>query len=179
MIIRSVCLACATVGLAGCGSFLESSIPPPQSNVLRLPSPAGHQGEIQTRGSVKVLRPEQGPGLASAHIELLPSDRRFDFYAATQWAAPAPDVMENVIIERLRGTGAFSAVLDDAAPYPPHYNLRCGLARFEADYTVGGPAPTVMVSLNCTLGRHRDRVLLASFTAEGSAPANADRLNSV
>jgi ABC-type uncharacterized transport system auxiliary subunit len=179
MIIRPVCIALGACALAGCGSFFESSIPAPQSYVLRLPPPAEHEGVTQTKGSVKVLRPEPGPGLASEHIVLLRSDRRFDFYAATQWAAPAPDVMESVIVERLRGTGAFSAVLDDAAPYPPYYNLRCGLARFEADYTVSAPAPTVKVTLNCTFGRHRDRVLLASFTAEGSAAASADRLSAV
>jgi ABC-type uncharacterized transport system auxiliary subunit len=53
------------------------------------------------------------------------------------------------------------------------------LRRFEADYTKGGGAPTVFVTLDCTLGRHRDRELLASFTASGSAAASADRLNSV
>jgi ABC-type uncharacterized transport system auxiliary subunit len=35
------------------------------------------------------------------------------------------------------------------------------------------------VALDCTLGRHRDRELLASFTAQGSAAAREDRLNSV
>jgi ABC-type uncharacterized transport system auxiliary subunit len=176
---RSLWAALAVSALAGCGSFFESSIPAPQAYVLRLPLPAEHEGVIQTKGSVKVLRPEAGPGLDSERIALLRSDRRFDFYAASRWAAPAPDLMEDVIVDRLRGTGAFSAVLDDAAPYAPYYNLRCGLARFEADYTPGGPAPTVKVTLDCTFGRHRDRVLLASFTAEGSAAASADRLSAV
>jgi ABC-type uncharacterized transport system auxiliary subunit len=35
------------------------------------------------------------------------------------------------------------------------------------------------VALDCTLGRHRERELLASFTAQGSAPASEDRLNAV
>jgi ABC-type uncharacterized transport system auxiliary subunit len=53
------------------------------------------------------------------------------------------------------------------------------MRRFEADYTTGGNAPTVHVALDCTLGRHRDRALLASFAAEGSAPAAEDRLSAV
>ena len=61
----------------------------------------------------------------------------------------------------------------------PRYNLRCHLHRFEADYTKGGGAPTVYVVLDCTLGRHRDRELLATFTAQGSAKAGEDRLNAV
>ena len=53
------------------------------------------------------------------------------------------------------------------------------LRRFEADYTSGGRAPTVQVVLDCTLGRHRDRALLGSFTASGSAAASEDRVGSV
>ncbi len=44
------------------------------------------------RGSVLVQRPEAGPGLDSDRIVLLRSDSRFDFYAASRWAAPAPDM---------------------------------------------------------------------------------------
>ena len=70
-------------------------------------------------------------------------------------------------------------MFDDTAPFAPRYNLRVTLRRFEVDYTSGGHAPTVHVVLDCTLGRHRDRELLASFTAEGSALASEDRLNAV
>ena len=70
-------------------------------------------------------------------------------------------------------------MFDDTAPFAPRYSLRCTLRRFEADYTKGSGAPTVFVALDCTLGRRRDRELLASFTASGSAPAREDRLNAV
>jgi len=53
------------------------------------------------------------------------------------------------------------------------------MRRFEADYTAGSNTPTVQVALDCTLGRHRDRALLASFTAQGSAPASEDKLSAV
>ena len=88
-------------------------------------------------------------------------------------------MVESVIVDALRAGGTFSAVFDDTAPYAPRYSLRCALRRFEADYTAGGRAPTVYVVLDCTLGRHRDRELLASFTAQGSAAASEDRLNAV
>ena len=112
------------------------------------------------------------------------SDRRFDFYAASLWAAPAPDVLESAVIDALRGAGTFTAVLDDASPFVPRYDLRITLRRFEADYTNDGKggsggAPTVYVVLDCTLGRHRDRALLGSFTAQGSAIADEDRLGAV
>jgi cholesterol transport system auxiliary component len=146
--------------------------------VLRLP-PQQASGPTPTTGSLRVQRPEAGPGLDSDHIVLLRSDRRFDFYAASRWAAAAPDLLSSVLVDQLSGSGQFTAVFDDATPYAPKYNLRCGLSRFESDYTAGGRAPTIHVSLDCTFGRHRDRTLLGIFTAQGSAVASEDRLGAV
>ena len=178
MTLRVLALTCGALVLSGCGSFFESSQPATQAYVLRLP-PRTPPADVTAGGSVRVQRPEAGPGLDSERIALLRSDRRFDFYSATRWTAPAPDLLESVLAEQLRGSGLFSAVFDDSAPYPPTYNLRCGLSRFEADYTAGGRAPTIQVVLDCTFGRHRDRALLANFTARGSATAADDRTSAV
>ena len=176
---RLLALLSGTLLLAGCGGFFESKLAAPQTYVLRVPPRATPVAVTPSQGSVLVRRPEAGPGLNSENIALLRSDRRFDFYAATRWAAPAPDLVESLLVDDLRASGLFSAVFDDSAPFAPSYNLRCALSRFEADYTAGGQAPTVHTTLDCTLGRHRDRVLLGNFTAQGSAVASADRLNAV
>jgi len=175
---RLALLAGGIALLSGCGGLLETTIPAPQAYVLRLPTrtPAA---PAPTSGSVRVQRPEAGPGLDSDRIALLRTDQRFDFYAATRWAAPAPDIVASVLVEQLRGSGLFSAVFDDSAPYLPRFNLRCGLSRFESDYTAGGGAPTVQVALDCTFGRSRDRTLLGNFTARGSAKASDDKLGAV
>jgi cholesterol transport system auxiliary component len=179
MNVRPITVLLAAFAMAGCGGVFESEIPAAQAFVLRLsPRPVGPASATQ-HGSVIVQRPEAGPGLDSDRIALLRSDHRFDFYAASRWAAPAPDMVESVIVDALRTSGIFSAVFDDTSPYPPRYTLRVTLRRFEADYTAGDRAPTVHVVLDCTLGRHRDRELLASFTAQGSAVANEDRLTAV
>ena len=167
-----------TIGLSGCSGVFDSKLAAPQAYVLRLP-PAAAPTAPGLAGSLLLQRPEAGPGLESERIALLRSDQRFDFYAASLWAAPAPDLVESVMADALRATGTFSAVFDDSSPFSPRYNLRCALRRFEADYTRGGPAPTVFVQLDCTLGRHRDRELLGSFTAQGSAVASEDRVNEV
>jgi ABC-type uncharacterized transport system auxiliary subunit len=175
---RILAILSAALALTACSGVFESKLVAPQAYVLRLP-PATAPAAAANAGSVLMQRPEAGPGLDSDRIALLRSDRRFDFYAASRWAAPAPDLIESVMLDALRATGSFSAVFDDAAQYAPDYNLRCGLRRFEADYTSGGRVPTVHVALDCTLGRRRDRELLASFTAQGSSVAGEDRLNEV
>ena len=178
MSLRRWLLASACLPLISCSGVFESDLAAPQAYVLRLPPvPAPEPGA--TAGRVVVQRPDASPGLESERIALLRSEQRFDFYAASRWAAPAPDIVESVIIDSLRATGAFSAVLDDSAAFAGRYSLRCMLRRFEADYTRGSGAPTVFVTLDCTLGRRRDRELLASFTAQGSARAAEDRLNAV
>lgn len=167
----------ASLALVGCGGLLESKLASPQTYVLRLP-PSTSPANALTAGSILVQRPESSPGLDSNRIALLRSDRRFDFFAASLWAAPAPDVLESAVVDGLRGMNTFSAVFDDAAPFAPRYDLRITVRRFEADYTAGD-IPTVHVVLDCTLGRHRDRVLLASFTARGAAPASVDSVTAV
>ena len=184
MIKTLACALCLPLLLTGCGGVFDSKIAAPQTYVLRLP-PAGAPASEARFGTVLVQRPETSPGLESDRIALLRTDRRFDLYSASRWAAPAPDVVESVIVDALRATGSYAAIFDDSSPFAPRYDLRCTLRRFEADYTVGegtaggAGAPTVFVALDCTLGRHRDRALLGSFTAQGSARAAEDRLNSV
>lgn len=167
-----------TLLLAGCGGVFESKLAAPQTYVLRLPPPAA--APAATLGTVQVQRPEAGPGLNTDRIALVRSDSRFDFYAASRWAAPAPDLLESALVDALRASGQYAAVFDDASPYAPRYDLRVTLRRFEADYTASrGGGPTVYVVLDCTVGRHRDRHLLASFTAQGSATADGDRMTAV
>ena len=180
MKFRALAVSLGALGLSACGGLLETTIPAPQSYVLRLPERTTPAASNRT-GTLLLQRPEAGPGLDSDRIVLLRSDSRFDTYAASRWAAPAPDMLESLILDALRGGGAFAAVFDDSSPYAPRFDLRCTLRRFEADYTAGAgaSAPVVFVALDCTLGRHRDRALLASFTAQGSAVARADRLNDV
>ncbi len=173
-------LILASLSLPGCGGLFESKLEAPQTYVLRLPQTASvNAAGAKPLGSVLIQRPETSPGLNTDLIALLRSDRRFDYFSATRWAAPLPDVAESAIVDALRGTGAFSAVMDDTSPFAPQYNLRVTLRRFEADYTAGEGAPTVHVILDCTLGRHRDRALMGSFTAQGSMRASEDRITAV
>ncbi len=178
---RLALLTAGAIALAGCGGVFESTLPSPQAYVLRLASPQVAPAPAGTAriGTVLVQRPEAGPGLNTDRIALLRADRRFDFYAASRWAAPAPDLISSVVLDHLRASGAFSAVFDDAAAFAPTYNLRISIRRFEADYTSGSGAPTVHVVLDCTLGRHRDRKMLAAFVARGQAVAQQDRLSAV
>jgi len=129
--------------------------------------------------TIQVPRPQADPGLATELITLVRSDHRMDRYAAASWAGPLPDVVETLAIDTLRATGQWSAVHDAPSPFSAEYLLQINIRRFEADYTSGAEAPTIYVTLDCTIARRRGRQLLTSFVAEGVATAETNRMSAV
>jgi ABC-type uncharacterized transport system auxiliary subunit len=171
--------------LAGCSGLLHSNAKPEQVYFLRAPpgqaAPAATDSAAPAPlpASVRVGRLVADPGLDSAHIMLLQSDHRMNFYSGSRWPAPAPELIEALAVQTLRASAAWSSVQDSASPFPSDYLLSLHLRRFEADYTEGGTAPTVRVVLDCTLGRRQGREVLSAFTASGSASASTNRLAEV
>lgn len=165
--------------LASCGG-LRSDEPPSQVYVLR--SSAVHRsGESAdgALGAIRVARPQAFPGLESERIVLVQKDHRMNHFAASRWADDLPDVVEALVLETLRASGDWSSVFDSRSPFSGNYLLQITIRRFEADYTQSSDTPTVHVSLICSVGRRSDREVLATFDAEGSAIAAANRLSSV
>jgi cholesterol transport system auxiliary component len=189
---------------SGCTSGLfKSEAPPVQVYVLRAavsPTSAA-TGQAQALGTaraaesgtsgapsgaasaaaptIQVPRPQADPGLASELITLVQSDHRMDRYAGASWAGTLPDVVETLAIDTLRATGQWSAVHGAPSPFSAEYLLQINIRRFEADYTSGAEAPTVYVTLDCTIARRLGRELLTSFVAEGVANAEANRMGAV
>jgi ABC-type uncharacterized transport system auxiliary subunit len=184
--------------LGGCSGLFHSNTKPEQIYYLRAPGAAGGATnaaggdgasanpaastagpETPARASLRVGRPVAAPGLDSPHIMLVQADHRMNFYTGSRWPAAAPDVLEALAVQTLRGSGDWSSVEDSASPFPSQYLLQIRLWRFEADYGTGAAPPVVQVRLECILGRREGREVLATFSASGSAPAAANRLSEV
>ena len=196
--IRTLLASMMVVGLAGCGSLLTSEQQPVQIYVLRAnvtPTRAATEqahaldqarAADQPNGAPKsgpptlqIPRPAADPGLASELITLVQSDHRMDRYAGSSWAGSLPDVVETLAIDTLRASGDWAAVHDAPSPFTSDYLLQINIRRFEADYTGGGAAPKVFVTLDCTIARRIGRELLTSFVAEGQADATENRMSAV
>jgi cholesterol transport system auxiliary component len=167
----------ALVCVSACSSGFRSDAPVPQTYVLRAAQRALEP--LAQPASLQVLRPRPHPGLESDAIMLLRSDRRLDHFRAVRWAAELPEVIEALALDSFRNAGVFAAVHDSNSGFSAEYLLRITIRRFEADYTQGNGAPSVHVALDCTLGRRSDRGVLASFVAEGTADAEANRVSAV
>jgi cholesterol transport system auxiliary component len=175
-----------SVALVGCSGLFHSNARPEQIYFLRATpireeAPSG--GPV--KASVRLSRPLAAPGLQSTQIVLVQPDRRMSFYAASRWPAPTADLLETLAIEKLRGSGLWQSVGDSTSVFPTDYVLQMTVRRFEADYTAepdrGGDAaaPVVHVVLDCMLGKREGREVIATFLAEGSAPAAANKLSAV
>jgi len=170
------------LAVAGCSSLLRSDAPPVQIYTLRpvaVPSD-GSQTHPAVAASLRVAQPLAGPGLGTAQIVLLQPDHRMNVYAASAWAADAPALIESLVTQTLRAADEWSSVADAESPFPADYLLQISIRRFDADYSAGIEAPpTVHVTLDCILGAEEGRTVVASFVAEGSATADANKLSGV
>lgn len=169
--------------VAGCSSLLHSDAPPVQVYTLRAGAPSPEAAGDPPRASAASLRvahPLAGPGLGTAQIVLLQPDHRMNVYAASAWSTDVPALVGSLAAQALRDSGQWSSVEDAESPFPSQYLLQISIRRFDADYSGGtGAAPTIHVTLDCTLGREDGRRILASFVAAGSAPAAANKLSEV
>jgi len=177
---RALMLAMAGT-LSACVSGLRSDAPPVQAYVLRAAPGEQHSPSAAgPRASLKVLYPTAAPGLDTERIVLIQSNRRLSYYAASRWAAALPTLVEQLAVDTLRRTGAWSAVEGSGGVWPADYFLQLDIRRFEADYSSGSGPPVVHVVLDCTLGRRAgEQELVASFITERTEAAAQNRLGAV
>ena len=174
------CIAVLTAFLvAACSGGLRSNAPALHTYILRAHAPAAAPATQPAGASVQVELPTSAPGLGSEHIVIVQPDHRLSYFAASEWAEELPQVVQALAMERLRASGDWAAVSDSDGAISSEYFLQIAIRRFEAEYTSEAAPPTVQVVFDCALGRHADRVLLASFSAHGTAVASANRVGAV
>ncbi|MDE2451884.1 MAG: membrane integrity-associated transporter subunit PqiC [Gammaproteobacteria bacterium] len=181
--LRRLAPVLLTLGVAGCSSLLRSDAPPVQVYTLRADT-ASSDGAADSHpavaASLRVAHPLAGPGLGTSQIVLLQPDHRMNVYAASAWATDAPALVESLATQTLRAADEWASVQAAESPFPSDYLLQISIRRFDADYSAGGDVPpTVHVTLDCTLGAEEGRTILASFVADGSAAASANKLGEV
>ncbi len=163
--------------LAGCTGLFHSNARPEQVYYMRATPPP--QGAAPVATSVRFNRPSAGPGLETTQIVLVQSDRRMSFVTAARWPSTPARMVDMLAVEKLRGSGSWQSVADSSSPFPSDYVVMVNVRRFEADYTGGNAAPDVHVVLDCIVGKREGREVIASFLAEGSVPATANKLGAV
>ena len=164
--------------LAGCAGFHSDQA---ATQVYTL-EPAFTESKPETEGNatrtLQVRRPQAAPGLDTDRIALRRSAQRLDYYAASRWPAPLPDLLQSLAIEALRASGKFRAVQPDTAAFAADEILQIEIRRCQAEYAGDGP-PVVRLQLLATLGHRSDRTVVTSVRAESTVPAAENRMQAV
>lgn len=147
--------------LAGCGG-LRSDAAPDRIYVLNA-APAA-QVATPLPGVLVIPRPAVQPGLDSDRIALLRSGNELDFYAASRWGAPVPQVLGAFAVQSLTGTFV-TVTTQERSAGPASFELLLTARHFEAVYS-GSGAPEVRVALDC--------LLVATAPRKVLGPCNAD-----
>jgi cholesterol transport system auxiliary component len=165
-------LLAATLATAGCASgAFNSERPVSQLYTISAAAPEALAAAVLPI-DLAVARPLPRPGLDTERIAVRYADRRFDYYSVARWGAEAADVVQDLLIDSLRASGGLRTVHGHLSAFASQYVLETELRDFQAEYAQEGDAPTVRVTLVCTVGRVRDRAALATFTS--SAAVRAD-----
>jgi cholesterol transport system auxiliary component len=100
---------------------------------------------------------------------------RFDYFAGVRWSEPAPQMLQQLLVNAFTADGRFAAVVASPSRVPADLSLDVELRRFEADYPADGAAPEVRVEMLVTLIETRPARRVASFLAVGAASAAENR----
>ena len=163
--------------LTACGGLFKTQEVMPTVYELRAgPVPAA---TARIPVTLEVARPRTRPGLDTDRIAVTLADRRLDAYGSSRWSAMLPALVESVLIDGLRSSGGWQAVVPARSAFGGRYLLQPEIASFEADYSGGTGAPTIHVHLIAELGQSSERQLVAIIEGQSSIRAAADRQRDV
>jgi ABC-type uncharacterized transport system auxiliary subunit len=168
---RMGALVLAVLALTGCGG-LRSDAAPDRIYVLNTVTPAA--GAVVVPGVLIVPRPVVQPGLDTDRIALARNGNELDYYAASRWSAPLPQVLGAFAVRSMAGSFA-TVVGNERGVGPGDFELLLTARHFEAVQEAGG-APVVRVTLECLLVAAVPRRVLGSCDAEAREPAAENRM---
>jgi cholesterol transport system auxiliary component len=175
--IKPVLIALAALSVSACVSLLPESAP---SAVYRLSSPAPQAWTGEGRTVIEVVTPQAPRGLAGDEIAIQMADGHIAYMAATRWIAPAPRIMQNLIVDTMNATESGLAPILPEDGIRAQYELRLDLREFEAVYDQGdGDAPLIRVRLAARLVASDGRRLAGSSVFVGEARASRNRVGAI
>lgn len=167
-------LLALTVVLTACtGSLLQSNAEAPETYRLHGPALADRGGRLPL--ALVVGRPRSAAALDTDRVAVVRTASRFDYFAGVRWSEPAPQMLQQLLVNAFTADGRFAAVVAAPSRVPADLSLDVELRRFEADYPADGAAPGVRVEMLVTLIETRPARRVASFLAVGAATAAENR----
>lgn len=169
--------ACAAP-IAGCGGGLfQSHEVAPLVYQLRAPSVAA--APVRIAATLVVARPRASTGLDTDRIVVTLPDRRVDVLAGSRWSAPLPHLVESLLLDGLRASGGWQAVVSERSEFTGRYLLQTEIREFAADYATGRGPPTVRVTLRGEFGSRTGQRFGADVDGRAEVVALGERQRDV
>ncbi len=138
------------LGLAGMGAcqVLPGSQPPPRE--FRLTPKSTFDALPAVDWSLQVARPDANPTIDTTRIALVRSGVEIDYYANARWVDRPPAMLQPILVQSFRNSGAIALVGGDRIGFRPDFVLNCDLVAFYARQGEGAP-PEVRVDIASSL----------------------------
>ena len=168
---RLLLLLASLLGLGGCSLLGPQNVPEVSTYTLaveRIHSPVSSHQKI----TLAVNTPTAGAGYDTRKMIFTNRPYELGEFARSQWAAPPAEMIEPILIQKLRDTGRFHAVVMNAFSTNKQLSLRTHLIELRQDFTV--KPSQVKVAIQAELINANDNKVINSrtFTTSISAPEN-------
>jgi len=173
LVLGATCL----LVLAGCGSIIGPSAPPPQIYRLAPDFPAAGAGGAPVSWQLAVAPPDTTQTIDTVRITLVHGET-MDYYADAQWNDTVPRLVQSLIVEAFEQNGRIAAVAPQSAGLRAHYVLATDIRDFDAQYDSANGAPNVVVEIEAELMGERGNVV-ASLDARQTARATQNSVAAV
>jgi cholesterol transport system auxiliary component len=172
-VIAAACLCTACVG-----SALRSDAEPPDR--FRLKGPTAERGGTPLPLAVTVARPRAPSSLDTDRIAVTTPGLGFNYLAGARWADPAPQMLQQLLVDALTGNAHFATAVAAPSRVPADLMLDVGIGRFEAVYSSVDAPPVIEVEFGVNLVATHSGLRVASFRSAASvAAARNDRASVV
>jgi cholesterol transport system auxiliary component len=171
-----LCVGVSLSALIGAGCQLPGSGPPPRE--FRVTQKSTFPEDLpRVKGVLVVERPSADPTVDTPQIART-SGVEIQYYAGAVWVDRPAVMIEPLIIQSFRSSGAIEVVADRRADVLPDFVLQTSIEAFEAMETASGPAD-VRVAMAATLIRMPRREVVGTTEIGQTVTAQASGLEAI
>lgn len=165
------------LGLLATGACqLPGSRPPPRA--FRLTPKTTFEDVPKVAWSLMIARPESSPAIDTTQIALVRGGLEIEYYADAQWVDRPAAMLQPLLIQSFRNSGAIEAVADDRAAFRPDFMLNTDLVAFQAEQNGDAP-PGARVVISATLLQMPRRNVVGSIEIGRTVEAAGGSLNAI
>lgn len=178
-LVRAGLICALALNLAGCISLLPKTKP---AQLYRFGG--NHEMAPDASPAANPIGVFWGGGAfqresAGDHILTLNGEKAA-YIAGVRWVAPADVLFQQAVQHAFEARGGPVRLLPRGAPGSTQYVLRMDVRNFETRYDAGpSAAPTVLVRIQASLVRDRDRQLVSAEVFEATVRARDNRVGAI